>query len=55
MERYKLKQVLLTDKDLKVLMESLGHAAQRGDIPWADRERARNLRDRLGEQFKFKE
>jgi hypothetical protein len=51
MERYKLIHVLLSEEDVRVLMESLWHACQRGDIPDEDRERARVLRTSLGEKF----
>jgi hypothetical protein len=51
MERYKLIHVLLSEEDVRVLMESLWHACQRGDIPDEDRERARVLRASLGEKF----
>lgn len=52
MERYKLATVLLSEDDVRVLMESLWHACQRADIPDEDRERARALRAGLGEKFK---
>lgn len=51
MERYKLKTCLLSDDDLRVLMESLWHSAQRADVPDEDRDRIRDLRKRLGERF----
>lgn len=51
MERFKLKTVLLSNDDVRVLMESLWHAAQRGDLSDEDRERVHELRDRLGERF----
>lgn len=55
MERYKLATLLLSGEDVKVLMESLWHACQRGDIPDEDRERARVLRASLAEKFKVGE
>lgn len=51
MERYKLATVLLSDDDVRVLMESLWHSVQRGDIPDDDRERMHKLRQQLGEKF----
>lgn len=51
MERFKLKTLLLTDDDLRVLMESLWHSLQRADISNEDRDRLRDLRERLGEKF----
>jgi hypothetical protein len=45
MERYKLIHVLLSEEDVRVLMESLWHACQRGDIPDEDRERAPSFAD----------
>lgn len=55
MERYKLKQVLMTEKDLKVLVSSLRQTAQDEHIPEEDRTRAHELCERLCEQFKFEE
>lgn len=52
MERYKLKHVLLSDEDLRVLMESLAHSAEREDISREDGARVVSLRDRLAEWFK---
>lgn len=51
MERYKLKTLLLTDDDLRVLMESLWHSVQRADVSPDDKERISNLRERFGEKF----
>lgn len=51
MERYKLLTVLLSEDDARVLMESLWHSAQRGDVPGEDHERMRVLRTSLGEKF----
>jgi hypothetical protein len=51
MERYKLKTLLLSDEDLRVLMESLWHAFQRADIPPEDHARIKDLRERFGEKF----
>lgn len=51
MERYKLKTLLLTDDDLRVLMESMWHSIQRADLPDEDRGRLYELRERFGEKF----
>lgn len=51
MERYKLKTLLLSDEDLRVLMESLWHSFQRADIPPEDHDRIKDLRERFGEKF----
>lgn len=49
LERYKLATAVLSEDDIRVLMESLWHACQRGDISDDDRARAHVLRERLGE------
>lgn len=51
MERYQLKTCLLSDEDLRVLMESLWHTVQRADVSDEDRDRIRDLRKRFGEKF----
>lgn len=51
MERVKIMPVLLSNQDANVLMESLRHTCQRWDIPDEDRERARELRQKLGKEF----
>lgn len=51
MERYKLKTLLLSDEDLRVLMESLWHSFGRADVPPEDKERISDLRERFGEKF----
>lgn len=51
MERVKIMPVLLSNEDGRVLMESLWHAVQRGDIPDDDRARAYALREKLGKEF----
>lgn len=51
MERVKIMPVLLSDEDGRVLMESLWHAVQRGDIPDDDRARAYALREKLAKEF----
>jgi hypothetical protein len=51
MERMKIMPVLLSNEDSRVLMESLWHAVQRGDIPSNDRARAHALREKLGREF----
>lgn len=51
MERYKEFVALLSDDDARVLMESLWHSVQRGDVPDEDRERMHKLRDELGKKF----
>lgn len=55
MERFKLKTCLLSDEDLRVLMESLWHSIQRGDISDEDRERAHKLREQFKERFHAKD
>lgn len=55
MERYKLRTVLLTDEDVRVFMESLQHSSQREELPEEDRARLSDLRERLGDRFKFEE
>lgn len=52
MERYKLKTILCSDEDVRVLMESLEHSEGREDLPCKDRLRARDLRERLDDCFK---
>lgn len=52
MERYKLQMLLLSDKDVDVLLESLWHSMQRADVPGEDHERMVNLREQLVEKFK---
>lgn len=52
MERFKLKTLLLSDKDVDVLLESLWHSIQRGDIPDEDRDRLYKLREQIAEKFK---
>lgn len=51
MEHFKVANVLLSDEDIRVLLETLWHTCQRWDIPSEDRARARSLRERLGEQL----
>lgn len=55
MERYKLKTCLLSDDDLRVLMESLWHSLQRADLPDEDYDRLRELRERFSEKFHVEE
>lgn len=52
MERYKLKHVLLSDEDLRVLRESLAHSSERDDLPNEDLARLQSISDRLAEWFK---
>lgn len=51
MERYKLKTLLMTDEDVRVLMESLERSAHSKEVPDEDRARAYQLRERIGERF----
>lgn len=55
MERHPLKTLLMSDEDLRVMMEALWHAVQRGDISDADRVRAYKLRAQFKEKFELKE
>jgi hypothetical protein len=51
MDRYKNGELNLTEHEVRVLLESLWHAVQRGDIPDDDRACAHRLSDRIKEEF----
>jgi hypothetical protein len=51
MDRYKSGELNLTEHDVRIMMESLWHTVQRGDIPDEDRACAHALRTRIKEEF----
>lgn len=50
MEREPIAEVPLFKEDIRVLMESLKHSAQRGDVPLPDLDRMHRLRKQLKQE-----